>query len=1017
MSQIGLHVKIEELITSGPRGAKIKDIAAVISANDDARQFFFSKTNEQWLKWLWKNGFLNAIKRKAENPHSYSFRTPELNYLAKMAEIIPTKVVDIMLKVPISKGTFNPEVIDQFLRICSELPADQLARVANKILDENWVPLMGLFNQWGFEFEKMFKTLSDAKNFDELLVLAEAVLSVRSKEAINKSPGRGISENPFYFNELSYTKVFKYLTGVDNNHLEQALRLITQVFAEVINSLGKEPSKKEKSAFQIYDNFILADVDFFTLELREKEGASPREDIRELSATIKALTDKLIGGQCGKPQKVREIFKEHLDVLPDCQAAWRLKLYALSLCPVVFKVDLKESLFAIFKTYNYPNLTAGAEYGKTLKKCFAILSKADQHEYIRKALELFADTSGDEKEQEYRKYRGSRIFSVLEKYLTKVDREVILKAGFQIESDYKPTPIIGPTTGGTVAPHGPIPQDDFDAMTVQEIAEKLRTVWSPKELDKKNTHKDFLSPLNAEGAGDQLQASMTKRLQDFIDNAGLFFDRDKLEPHYTYTFLRGIENEIKNNKEITQNINWRNLVSLLVSIKNSGEAKLFTKTKQREERYSSWLADWDAVHSMAATTIEELLREWNGETVLNLSKYRDEIYSVIDYLFRHPDPEPEDEQPKTATMTRTSPGQKPLVTEPYMMAINSVRGKTFEAFIHFVYQDGKRFKQGGKVQIAPDVKDLYAKVLDREETKAIIFMFGRYLATFYYRDAKWVHDLLPKIFPTSESRKLLYIAAWEGYISDNLFKEVFEDPEFQKLYKRGLALRKSMDPVREFFKDPEKGIAVHLALAYAHYKNFGFDHPLFRLFWAEGTEKQHSEFIGFIGRKYLSKEGGEETIKNEAEIKRRFEKLWDSILGNYKHSKSLAEFGYWTRSESEIFEPTWLANHIKRTLEITNGELEWDYGLQKTIVKLAEANPEDTLEIIRMSLLEYGVRKAKKHRPIFFETEWSLALAILYQNQNTKDGTYKLIDDLIREGGSPFWVLKEIVGTQTTTYS
>jgi hypothetical protein len=41
--------------------------------------------------------------------------------------------------------------------------------------------------------------------------------------------------------------------------------------------------------------------------------------------------------------------------------------------------------------------------------------------------------------------------------------------------------------------------------------------------------------------------------------------------------------------------------------------------------------------------------------------------------------------------------------------------------------------------------------------------------------------------------------------------------------------------------------------------------------------------------------------------------------------------------------------------------------------------------------------------------EWFGALKVLYENAETKNVTYTLIDDLIREGGSTFWKLKEII--------
>ena len=158
----------------------------LIHVNPDARQYFYAKADERLLNWLWQNGFLDVIKEKAEDLTGYGYRIPELEYLVRMAEKAPAKVVNIMLAVPISSETFNPEVIDRFSYICSTLPEDQLAHVVQKIRNERWIPLMDAFEHWGSNCEDMFKTLDDAKDYESLLVLAEAVLSVRIKDESKK---------------------------------------------------------------------------------------------------------------------------------------------------------------------------------------------------------------------------------------------------------------------------------------------------------------------------------------------------------------------------------------------------------------------------------------------------------------------------------------------------------------------------------------------------------------------------------------------------------------------------------------------------------------------------------------------------------------------------------------------------------------------------------------------------------------------------------------------------------------
>jgi hypothetical protein len=187
MKQLELHKKIEKLVNKNPSEVNPEELMALFSKaknKQDAKDYFFDKADERWIDWLWGNGFLDAIKQKAEDPTRYSYKTPELNYLVKVAEKVPEKVVDIILQVPISKETFNPEVIDRFVYICSKLPVEQLVRMIKKIKNEKWIPLMGVFNQWMYGYEEMLKKLFEAKNFDNLLILVEAILSVKSREEI-----------------------------------------------------------------------------------------------------------------------------------------------------------------------------------------------------------------------------------------------------------------------------------------------------------------------------------------------------------------------------------------------------------------------------------------------------------------------------------------------------------------------------------------------------------------------------------------------------------------------------------------------------------------------------------------------------------------------------------------------------------------------------------------------------------------------------------------------------------------
>jgi len=453
-------------------------------------------------------------------------------------------------------------------------------------------------------------------------------------------------------------------------------------------------------------------------------------------------------------------------------------------------------------------------------------------------------------------------------------------------------------------------------------------------------------------------------------------------------------------------------LTLYFSDNFSGEKDAFKNEKREREVFDGWLSGWTAVHSAITDVFQTLL---NGkDAVIDLSKYRDPIFEIVSYLLRYPDPIPKDEDLETAgSKTGTSDGNF-IVSDPYSRAINTVRGRAFQAFALFVYQDGDKSDKTDKVKISLDSKKLYEEVLQNEDTRALMFMFGHYIPSFYFRDIEWMLGLLPQIFPSEPEKKHLYIAAWDGYLANTLYQEIFSDSEFQKLYERGIALTDIEDPERKYFKDPDESLAIHLALAFMHYEEFDFEHPLFKSFWEKDNPDQQADFMSFLGRSFVSgsNTSANDLLEKEPSSKQRLKDMWDWLLENCNESQPFIEMGFWISLEKSIFETKWLAEHVRKSLEKTNGVLDWDYGLEKTINHFAKEAPKETLEIARLYLLEGGVRGTNKRFPMHIDNEWREALEILYKSKATKSGTYTLIDDLVREGGSTFWGLKDVIANE-----
>ena len=990
LQQVYVHTVIDGIV----KDRRKKDLKFVLDVNLDARQYFYSRADEWWLDCLWREGFLDVIKRGANGPNVYENVNSELSYLERMAEQSPAKVVNmIMLKVPVAADTFNPEVVYRFLRICSALPAVLLAKVVDKIRNEQWVPLLDeVYNLSGFAYAEMLSTLADANDFESFLVLAEAVLAVRPGRETDKSSR--FRNSPFYLEHLSRTKLFEQLAAVNGEHAERALALTTNKLAEIMAA---------------FDQFLLLNVDFFTLESGQSDGW--QEDVRELAAVAKTLAVRLIGKRCSESEDVRMIYRDYLAPLPESRVIRRLRLFVLSLCPQAFREQLKQVYFSLFAEENHYDQMEGkyfvmsdAEYLKALRAGFSVLSEGDKLDYVKRTMATFREPS-------YIRYNGSPLLSMILPYLNEKPalKKQVEEAGFRLDPGYEPRPSIigGDGELKTITPQAPISQREFGQLPIAEIANRLRHTWTPAELNAQNSETDLYNPLNAEGVGSLLKNDIPERLREYVENAGLFFERGAVDQHYTYAFMAGILKAIKRERAAALEANWDGVIDLFSDIKDSGTKEPFEGGQREPGWHDLWLANWDAVHSAMADILRELRTDRDGLTPIDFGRFRVRILEISDYLLSCPDPFPGDEQGETS-----SSGDRDFsVSQLHQLAVNSMRGRAFEAFVQFFLQDRRKFRPDDEVQIFDDVKRLYERVLRNEKSRALMFLYGYYLPSFYFSDREWIRKLLPRIVPSGPAQKHLYTAAWGGFLARGPYQEIFFDPEIQILYRRGLELPDTVESLRKNDSEPGARLAQHLAFAFMRYKEFGFDHQLFKLFWEKGYPSQYAHFVKFLGLSFVWGGSSDRAFSDHPEGRQRLRDFWDWLLKKDGKPEVYMEFGTWINLDRELFEPAWLARRVKQTLEKADGILDWDDGLVKVSPRLAQTAPKDTLKIARLYLLVGGVQR--KNQQVLWlldsDNKWFDALEILYRNPSTKEATESLVNTLLVEGGSAFWPLKRVL--------
>jgi len=979
MTQLELHKEIEEFFKAGVGSADV-NVAKGFFVNNDAKRFFFSRADASWLNWFCQDNFFEEISKKSEDQEHISYHLPELDYLTRVAEKEPVEIAKIIGSIKISESNFNPEVIDRFLWIINSLPARQIKELTAKIRDERWVYLMRNFRKSGYEFEKIVKILVEEGEDKAILELAQAIFIVKNKVETAEKESNFYVNDPFYISDLDASNIFEAIVGVGEDYAEEALRITTGTMAEIVKL--SEPD--ETKIFKYADLFALFDIDFFTLKIEKNRGLSYREDVKNLAATIKVLTAKNIGGKCDNTKIVETLF-DYIDKLPSCRSMWRLRLFVLTQCPKVFKNNLKTAFFKIFDVgERYFEIEGGAEYYQALIQGFSILDpKTEQRDYIKKVLEYFWAELGDNDKEEWRKRDGEKILSFIKGYLTAEENKEI-KEKFKISLDeisYSPKPIMGEIVSGSVCHVSPANLDEY---RIEQIIINLKSEWTPGRLNERFKTDNHFNPRGIEGLGDAIKENIKKRTNEYLESINSFFDRDIIHPHYLCSLLRGIEEMLRNKKMLDVG-QVGQILGLFEIIKSSGEETPFKKKDDK-----SWLSDWIEVHRVIADILLYVLEDQDREKRAEIQKnYRAKIKDLIFYLFTIKDsPLKEDEKPEYG--------------DPYQVAINSVRGRAYEIFVVFTENDGK--------VLAEDTKELYKKALF-DNSLAVRFVIGRYLAVFYFRGQEFIIGLLPEIFPKDDKdKKDIYLATWEGYLSNTLYDKLYI--VLRDYYSYAITLDSENYTKRKYFKGLDESLAAHIALAFAHL-DLKISDSLFVQFWGEPNVARHKEFISFIGRSCLSSDyAGEKWLEEHKVSKEKLIEFWDWALKNVSEPEVLSGFGFWVNPNKEILDDNVVAERIAQTVKISNGDIDWDYSLLNRLPIFAEKNKSRTLEIIYSYLLDSKQNLNQNRRtPFLYRDEIKEALMIIYKNSDSiiKQKVIDLINILIEKGSSSFWGLKEVL--------
>ena len=972
-NQLTLHKKIKSFLYKSTQEVESNFLRQKLLVNQDARKYFYSEADERWLEWLWQNDFLYVIKTSAKNTDQISRTIPELAYLVRMADKAPNTVVEIILKTPIGEDNYNPEVIDRFIRILTQVPAEHAAKLTQKFRDDGWVYLNRKFGQSGYQFIKLVEKLFEAKEYEALIKLADGLLTIKDGEDIDQV----YSDSPFYVGDITAAGIFNKLAELPEQYDEKLIKILSEKLTEVIKT-----GKKDTEGYLDYlDNHSILDMDLFDTEFDSDTYGRTNSDLKNFYTLLTKIISRFYQNLCdGNDNELEKLFEETIAEIPLSRSTWRLKLFVLSQCPEVFIKKLSVMWNAIFVANNTYDIEGGTEYHRSIQIGFPQLDKRSQEKYVNSIIEFYTKEIKENPDKNWLARNALQILSATIKNIEDEDwRNEIIKRGQDAfgqkpKKDYEPKPDIGKVTGGTVNPKTP-----FDPATysVSDLAQLLASPeMQPDILKEKYKFDDFLAPRGAEGLADSLQKNVTERPGKYITNLEKFFDRKNIHPHYLTHILRGIDEQIKAGVPLdSSSVN--NIFNLYKAIVASGENEPFKHFDNDD-----WLNDWISVHKTLADMLLNLLVNESFKALQEKeSELKDTLYKIFDYLLS----------------VEISPAKDREYTgsDPYHVAINSVRGRAYEAFVQSV--------QNSTQSLTAEDKELFDKAL-QDNSRAIRFLIGRYMASFYYRDKDFIRSRYDQIFPIyDEDKTIQYQASWEGYLVAILYKEIYD--ELEEYYLYAISLDPEKYDERKYFKELDELLGTNLGLAYTYF-DLEIGDELFDTFWDKSVPARHKAFIDLIGRSAVN---GDES-KHEEVNHTKLLKFWDWTIENKDSfdSSVFQAYGMWINPKAEVLDDQEVIKRLVKTTHITKGLINWDHGMTQRLKIFAAKDPAETLNLIR----ELLIPRAESGDPNAFwmyREEYRDALKEIYNSTEDKESVISLVDELIEKGSEPYWILKQAI--------
>ncbi|MFY9728712.1 MAG: hypothetical protein WB579_10045 [Bryobacteraceae bacterium] len=513
-----------------------------------------------------------------------------------------------------------------------------------------------------------------------------------------------------------------------------------------------------------------------------------------------------------------------------------------------------------------------------------------------------------------------------------------------------------------VGPSSPKNADDLRQLGPDGVLAFLRD-WQPNPGPMEST---------PEGLGRVLQEVIAKDPEAYVARAE---ECRHVDPTFVRFFLSGLEGASKESRAFA----WQPVLDLAAWVVAQPR-----EIPGRKRVLMEADPDWAWTRGTIATLLEEGMREKPGTIAI---AHRAAVWGILLPLTDDPDPNLEYEAKYGGSNM-----------EPSTLAINTVRGKAFNAVIAYAlwvrrHLDRQEDKPAMTLDVMPEVREVLDDHLDlgREPTLTIRSVYGRYFPWLYHLDPLWAAGAVRRVFPTEQALAPYWVAAWDAYVTFCGAYDVVL-PLLRDEYLRAITVQPPEES-KHGRHDQREFLAHHLMTFYWR-GTIRTDDVLATTFFGQAPDDVRAYAIAYIGRSLAN---ASEAPPN---ILARLRELWEWRLQtarashdamSYRHE--LAQFGWWFVSRK--YDDAWGLEQLRAVLDLT-GLAEPDFKVSEILEALATTYPLACVQCI--SRIAQADRQGWTTLASRDHFQAILKAAIASDNRDAKNAATQLIEYLVGRG-------------------